>query len=338
MVIPFVGGFLAIPPAQAVPAEPGQVHQVDVLHVGAFAQMLDQPAERRGLQFGSGCGVEFGCGHGCLLCRLPPKMARLARLRHTARAGKERKPSMPQETLAPMAMERHDPPAPRCAPCSTPPSRPPTRARCWPATCRRSRHPAAASSSAAANPPPSWPPRWRTPGRTSRWKALSSPATATPCPTRRIEVIEASHPVPDDNSERGAKRLLERVQGLTKDDLVIALMSGGASALLAAPVAGPDAGGQAGDQSRPAGLRRQHHRDERRPEASVGDQGRPPRRRRGAGPGRDPGDQRRPRRRPGRHRLRPDGPRRHDLRRGPRADRPLRHHAAAGGRRPPGAG
>jgi glycerate 2-kinase len=55
-------------------------------------------------------------------------------------------------------------------------------------------------------------------------------------PTRRIEVIEASHPVPDDNSERGAKRLLERVQGLTKDDLVIALMSGGASALLAAPV------------------------------------------------------------------------------------------------------
>jgi glycerate 2-kinase len=57
-------------------------------------------------------------------------------------------------------------------------------------------------------------------------------------PTRRIEVIEASHPVPDANSERGALRLLERVQGLTKDDLVIALMSGGASALLAAPVAG----------------------------------------------------------------------------------------------------
>src|SRR6201996_6841079 len=57
-------------------------------------------------------------------------------------------------------------------------------------------------------------------------------------PTRRIEVIEASHPVPDANSERGAKRLLERVRGLTKDDLVIALMSGGASALLAAPVPG----------------------------------------------------------------------------------------------------
>ncbi len=57
-------------------------------------------------------------------------------------------------------------------------------------------------------------------------------------PTRHIEVIEASHPVPDANSERGALRLLERVRGLTRDDLVIALMSGGASALLAAPVPG----------------------------------------------------------------------------------------------------
>src|SRR5271154_3982807 len=46
--------------------------------------------------------------------------------------------------------------------------------------------------------------------------------------TRRIEVIEASHPVPDANSQRGALRLLERVRGLTADDTVIALMSGGA--------------------------------------------------------------------------------------------------------------
>ncbi len=57
-------------------------------------------------------------------------------------------------------------------------------------------------------------------------------------PTNRIEVIEASHPVPDANSQRGAMRLLERVHGLTGDDLVIALMSGGASALLAAPAPG----------------------------------------------------------------------------------------------------
>ena len=57
-------------------------------------------------------------------------------------------------------------------------------------------------------------------------------------PTRLIEVIEASHPVPDENSQRGALKLMERVRGLTRDDLVIALMSGGASALLAAPVPG----------------------------------------------------------------------------------------------------
>jgi hydroxypyruvate reductase len=57
-------------------------------------------------------------------------------------------------------------------------------------------------------------------------------------PTRRIEVIEASHPVPDDNSERGARRLLERVQGLQKGDLVLALISGGGSALCALPAPG----------------------------------------------------------------------------------------------------
>src|SRR5471032_839517 len=57
-------------------------------------------------------------------------------------------------------------------------------------------------------------------------------------PTRRIEVIEASHPVPDANSERGALRLLERVRGLGADDLVLALISGGGSALCAAPATG----------------------------------------------------------------------------------------------------
>jgi len=57
-------------------------------------------------------------------------------------------------------------------------------------------------------------------------------------PTRMIEVLEASHPVPDANSEAGARRVLAAVQGLAADDLVIALMSGGASALLELPAAG----------------------------------------------------------------------------------------------------
>lgn len=57
-------------------------------------------------------------------------------------------------------------------------------------------------------------------------------------PTRHIEVIESSHPIPDANSERGARRLLERVHGLGPDDLVLALISGGGSALCAAPAPG----------------------------------------------------------------------------------------------------
>ncbi len=57
-------------------------------------------------------------------------------------------------------------------------------------------------------------------------------------PTARIAVIEASHPVPDANSERGARRVLEAVRGLGADDLVIALISGGGSALMALPAPG----------------------------------------------------------------------------------------------------
>ena len=51
---------------------------------------------------------------------------------------------------------------------------------------------------------------------------------AVPC--TRIEVIEASHPVPDENGHRAARRMLETVKGLGPDDLVLALISGGGSA------------------------------------------------------------------------------------------------------------
>ena len=54
----------------------------------------------------------------------------------------------------------------------------------------------------------------------------------------RIELREASHPVPDDAGLRGAQDMLARVQGLAADDLVIALVSGGGSALLSLPAAG----------------------------------------------------------------------------------------------------
>ncbi|WOH84483.1 glycerate kinase [Bradyrhizobium sp. BEA-2-5] len=54
-------------------------------------------------------------------------------------------------------------------------------------------------------------------------------------PAGRIEVLEASHPVPDDTSKAAALRMLHAVEGLSADDLVIALMSGGGSALMTLP-------------------------------------------------------------------------------------------------------
>ena len=57
-------------------------------------------------------------------------------------------------------------------------------------------------------------------------------------PTRGIEIVEAGHPVPDQAGVDATKRLLERVAGLGEDDLVLALISGGGSALLSAPVEG----------------------------------------------------------------------------------------------------
>ncbi len=51
-------------------------------------------------------------------------------------------------------------------------------------------------------------------------------------PCRRIEIVEAAHPVPDAEGTAAAARILDMVQGLTQDDLVVALISGGGSALL----------------------------------------------------------------------------------------------------------
>ncbi|HKP24507.1 MAG TPA: glycerate kinase [Dongiaceae bacterium] len=54
-------------------------------------------------------------------------------------------------------------------------------------------------------------------------------------PCQRIEVVEASHPLPDAAGQQAARRILALTQGLTADDLVLCLVSGGASALLAIP-------------------------------------------------------------------------------------------------------
>ncbi|SFU75914.1 glycerate kinase type-2 family protein [Halomonas korlensis] len=57
-------------------------------------------------------------------------------------------------------------------------------------------------------------------------------------PCERIEVLEASHPMPDGLSEQAARRMLEAVEPLGEEDLVIALISGGGSALMSLPAKG----------------------------------------------------------------------------------------------------
>jgi hydroxypyruvate reductase len=57
-------------------------------------------------------------------------------------------------------------------------------------------------------------------------------------PCHKIEVVQASHPVPDSASEKATQRILNLVSTLTKQDLVICLISGGGSSLLALPADG----------------------------------------------------------------------------------------------------
>lgn len=57
-------------------------------------------------------------------------------------------------------------------------------------------------------------------------------------PTRAIEVIEAAHPNPDEASEQAARRILAQAAELGPDDLLLCLISGGGSALMALPAPG----------------------------------------------------------------------------------------------------
>jgi hydroxypyruvate reductase len=57
-------------------------------------------------------------------------------------------------------------------------------------------------------------------------------------PTRRIRMVEAGHPVPDESGEAAAREILALVQALGPDDLLLALVSGGGSSLLSLPAEG----------------------------------------------------------------------------------------------------
>ena len=78
--------------------------------------------------------------------------------------------------------------------------------------------------------------RWR--GDPSRLSGLVVTRYGHGAPTRYIEVVEAAHPAPDAAGQQAAVRILDAVGGMTADDLVLVLLSGGGSALLAAPMAG----------------------------------------------------------------------------------------------------
>ena len=147
--------------------------------------------------------------------------------------------------------------------------------------CRR-RPRAAPSWSAPARPRPRWRARSRTIGRRDS-RASSSRATAMACRAGASRWSRPAIPCPTPPARAAARRILAmRQRASARDDLVLCLISGGASALLALPAPGLDARRQARGDAGAAALGRDHRRDQLRAQASLGDQGRPARRRRRA--------------------------------------------------------
>ena len=121
---------------------------------------------------------------------------------------------------------------------------------------------------------------------------------------KRIEIVEAAHPVPDEKGRAAAGRILEKVKGLTRRRSGALPHLGRRLVAARAARPRPDAGRQAGGQPRAAEVGRQHRRDEHGAKASLGHQGRPARHRRPAGARAVVADLRRAQRRSRRDRLR----------------------------------
>lgn len=79
-------------------------------------------------------------------------------------------------------------------------------------------------------------------GLEQHWRGELSGLVIVPhgyaAPTKRITLVEAAHPIPDSAGQAAAFRLMSLLDGLTEDDLVIALISGGGSALMSLPAPG----------------------------------------------------------------------------------------------------
>jgi glycerate 2-kinase len=97
-----------------------------------------------------------------------------------------------------------------------------------------------AGAAMAAAVDAAWPPQARLSGLVVTRYGHVPPGYAARLRERqaRIEVVEASHPVPDEAGLRASARIAALAQGLTADDLVLCLVSGGGSALLTMPAPG----------------------------------------------------------------------------------------------------
>ncbi len=215
-----------------------------------------------------------------------------------------------------------------------PPSPRPSRPLCVPAQPARTAARPADRDRAPARPRPRWPRRSRIIGRAScpawwsRATAMPCRASASPLPNRPIRC-----PMPPGSMRPDA--MLALVQGLSADDLVLCLMSRRRLGPAVAAGRGVDSRGQAGGQPRAARLRREYQRDELRPPASVGNQGRAARGGVPSGQGADVAHFGRAGRQPDRYRLRPDRARSDDMR-GCAGNHPaLRHLGIAGRARNP---
>ena len=112
-------------------------------------------------------------------------------------------------------------------------------------------------------------------------------------PTRRIKVVEAGHPVPDEAGLKGAEESLRLAADADADDLLLVLLSGGGSANWIAPVARRVVCAEATGDPGAAALGRADRRGQHRAQAPVADQGRTARPRRPPRRDRDAGDLRR---------------------------------------------
>jgi len=222
-----IGGGLAIPAAEAIAAETGEIHQIDILGVGAFAQVLHQAAKGGGFELFGGGGIERGGRHsnfflGGWPCRFRGHSLRMVGA-VTAQAGWAMDEARCRAILTELftaAVASADPA--RVLAGFLPPEKP--RGRCVVVGAGK----AAASMAAAVD---------------AAWGDVDLSGVVVTrygheMPAGRIEVISARHPVPDENSVKAARRILASVAGLGADDLVIVLISGGGSALMALPAAG----------------------------------------------------------------------------------------------------